>query len=430
MVSGALLCVACGGGNIVPRDAPVAAGGRVLHARLYATDATSKFAGAAEFAGSIRIVNNGATAARVGVSIDGHLFRDRDEMLAYIAAIPPMFEKEPDYRKAWRFLTARAYFYTPYTGSDEAHDPLRFVNSIGYGYCDDFASVLATIWQWQGYESRVWWMTGHVVPEIRVDDRWRMFDADMGVFYADSSGDPASVEELASDPQLILEPLRPMYDSSYIAYDPVVADIYASAGNNRADLPVTGESRGMQLDLPAGSEFVFPVADGADPSLFGDAMLSHPIYYGAQLRIPSVAEDTTLQLPLFVSGISGTGTVNIGEQSYEIGSSNLDARFGPFWVPDNHTEPVSTVTLRAGASNVVLRLSLSAFVVDGPATARVHILQQSGTPVKLTYTRSASPVKASEAEILSGADLQLVEGPKGYSSPRLVFSELARCLSQ
>jgi len=30
--------------------------------------------------------------------------------------------------------------------------------------------------------------------------------------------------------------------------------------------------------LPAGSEFVFPVADGADSSLFGDAMLSHPVY--------------------------------------------------------------------------------------------------------------------------------------------------------
>ena len=130
-----------------------------------------------------------------------------------------------------------------------------------------------------------------------------------------------------------------------------------------------------------------------------------------------------------MSGISGAGTVDIGEQSYEIGSSELDARFGPFWVPDSYTEPVSTVTLRAGASDVVIRMSLSAFVVDGPATARVHIVQQSGTPVKVIYTRSRSAVKAPEAEILSGADLQLVEGPKGYSSPQLVFSELARRLS-
>jgi hypothetical protein len=386
--------------------------------------------GGAKFAGSIGIVNKGATAARVGISIDGHLFGDRDEMLTYIAALAPMFEGEPDYRKAWRFLTARAYFYTPYTGTSEAHDPLRFVNSIGYGYCDDFASVLATIWQWQGYESRVWWMTGHVVPEIRAADRWMMFDADMGVFYTDSSGDAASVEELGSNPQFIVQPINPLYDSSYIAYDPLIANIYASTGNNWTQVPVMGESRGMQLDLPAGSELVFPVANGAVTSLFADAALAHPVYYGAQLLIPSVAEETTLRLPLFVSGISGGGTVEIGDQSYELGSSALDARFGPYWMPDNYTEPVSTVTLRAGASNVVIRMSLSAFVVDGPATARVHIVQQSENPVEVTYRRSARRVKAPEAEVLSSADGQVERGPNGYSSPQLVFSELLHRLSR
>jgi len=402
---------------------------RVLHASLYATAAAGS-PGTHRFAGSIRIVNNAATTARVGISIDGHLFRDRGEMLSYIAALPPMFEDEPDYRKAWRFLSARAYFYTPYTGHNEQHDPLRFVNSFGYGYCDDFASVLATIWQWQGYESRVWWMTGHVVPEVLIDDRWMMFDADMGVYYANGSGEAASVEELAGDPLLILQPLRPMYDPSYIAYDPLLADIYASTADNRPETPGTGEIRGMQMDLPAGSELVFPVEKAADTSLFWESTLSHPLYYEAQLSVPGIAEDWVLRLPLFVTGISGSGRVDIEDQSYEIGSPELEARFAAFWIPDSYIEPVSTVTLRAGASDVVIRMSLSAFVVNGPTIARVRMFQQSGAPVEVTYTRAQNRKQAPEAEIVSRSDRQLDHAPYGYASPQLVFSELGHQLSQ
>ena len=125
-----------------------------------------------------------------------------------------------------------------------------------------------------------------------------------------------------------MDPIDRLYEPGYVSYDPLVADIYASVADNRPQAPVTGEIRGMQIDLPAGSELLFPVEDAGDRTLFGDSTLSHPLYYGVQLSIPRVAHDTTLRLPLFVNGISGTGTVEIGGQSYEIGSSGLDARFG------------------------------------------------------------------------------------------------------
>jgi hypothetical protein len=402
----------------------------VLEAALHSTAASSASTGTA-FAGAVHVVNRGPLPARFSISSDGHLFRDKDDMLAYIAMLPPMYEGEPDYRKAWRFLTARAYFYTPYTGSDEQHDPLRFVNSLGYGYCDDFASVLATIWQWQGYESRVWWMTGHVVPEIKVNDRWMMFDADMGVYYVDTSSEPASVEELAANPQLIFQPIDPAYDASYVAYEPLIADIYASTQNNRAKAPAMGDSRGMQIELPAGSDFAFPVANASDPWLFGDATLSHPLYYGAELRVPAVAQDTELRLPLFVTGISGGGQVQIGDQTYDIGSVELDARFVGFWIPDSYTEPVSTVTLRAGANAVVIRMSLSPFVIDGSDSARVRIAaDEMGVPVEAAYIPSAIQAESVVTAIISEADRRLQQGPLGYSSPQIVFSELSRSLSQ
>ena len=78
---------------------------RIMNATLYATNARSKYAGESTVAGSIAIVNEGVTAARAGISIDGHLFGDRDEVLGQIATLPPMFDGEPDYRKAWRFLS-------------------------------------------------------------------------------------------------------------------------------------------------------------------------------------------------------------------------------------------------------------------------------------------------------------------------------------
>jgi hypothetical protein len=407
-------------GNAGARGTPV------LDADLYATTSTN----GSPFAGSIAIANHGYTPAHISIAIDGYLFRDKSQMLDYIAGIPPMLEGEADYRKAWRFLTARGYFYTPYTGSDQQHDPLLFVNSLGYGYCDDFASVLATIWQWQGYESRVWWMTGHVVPEIRVGDRWMMFDADLGVFYTDRSGGVGSVEELSLDPQLIGEPIDPLYDSSYIAYEPLISDIYGSAEDNRAEPPVVGESRGMQIELPAGSEFIFPTEPGVNTFLFGEEALSHPLYYGAQLRVPSVAGDTVLCLPLFVLGISGVGEVDIDGKTYDIGSPELEERFAAFWIADSYTEAVNNLTLHAGASNVVIRMSLSAFVVDGPVKARVRISQQSGGTAHVTYTPSAAKVKAPEAGIISAADRRLDQAPYRYISPQLVFRDLGRELSR
>lgn len=402
---------------------------RTFEASLYAIVAPESTA--SPFAGSIRIVNRSPATTRLGISVEGYLFSDKDEMLAYIAAIPPMYDGEPDYRKAWRFLTARAYFYTPFTGSDQQHDPLLFVNSLGYGYCDDFATVLAKIWQWQGYESRVWWLNGHVVPEIEVNDRWMMFDGDFGLYYTDRAGDVASVTELAADPQLILQPIDPLYDLSYLGYQPLISNIYGSMANNHSELPVTGESRGMQVDLPAGSEFVFPIEAAADTSLFEDATLSHPLYYGAQLNIPVVARDTLLQLPLFAVGISGIGKVEIGGQVFDIGSTELDGRFGPFWIADSYTEPVTTLTLRAGACNVAVRMSLSAFVVNGSTNARVHIFQRNDSAsVHVTYTASANRAQAPVSEILTGVDRHLDQIPYGYISPLLVASELGRSLSK
>ncbi|HET9406554.1 MAG TPA: hypothetical protein VFO39_04905 [Candidatus Sulfotelmatobacter sp.] len=427
LAAATLLCVSCGGewptGSLNARPA------HVLNGSLYATGGSAHVV-ASSFAGSVKISNHATATATIGVSINGYLFRNKEEVLAYINSIPPIFNREPDYRKAWRFLTARAYFYTPFSGSRKQHDPLLFLNSLGYGYCDDFANVLATIWKWQGYQSRVWWLNGHVVPEVRASGRWMMFDADIGVYYTDATGNVASVEDLAANPDLILHPIDPIYDSSYVAYDPLIAGFYASTGDNVAMPPDAAESRGMEVDLPAGSEFIFPV-DGTRATFQNYATLTAPLYYRAQLKIAELKGDAALQLPLFVVDISGAGKVEIAGRTYDIGSSELSAFFAQFFAVGNYVRPVKSLKVLRGAKTVVISMSLNAFVADGQKTAQVQVFQQSGAvPVEVSYTAAPDDAKAPVAQLLSGVDQRLFQTPYEFTSPTLVFGELGELLSQ
>jgi hypothetical protein len=431
-VAASLFCVSCGKAVGAPTGVVAPATGvisQVVTESLYATLPTIDST-ASPFAGSVTIVNRDSATSRMAISLEGYLFPDKNELLAYIASIPPIFKDEPDYRKAWRFITARGYFYTPFTGSNDQHDPLLFINSVGYGYCDDFASVLAMVWQWQGYQSRVWWLSGHVVPEIRVNNRWMMFDSDIGIYYLEAHGEVTSVNDLSMDSDLILQPIDPIYDRSYFGYSSLLSGIYGSADDNRASPPVTGESRGMQFDLPAGAEFKFPVGNGRDVPLADFWALSSPLYYQAQMSVPKVETDSLLRMPLFVVGVSGTGKVEMGNRIYDMGSAELDAFFAHFFVVGNYAAPVKTLTVFAGATNVVIRMSLSAFVVNGPEEARVRIYQEVGAPpVEVRHAAPANFTKAPEAQVLSDTGNQLYGSPYKFISPRLVYSQLIQ-LSQ
>ncbi len=160
--------------------------------------------------------NTVGTPETVTISIPGYLFGSKQELLDYIELLPPEYPGEPNYRKAWRFMTTRSYAHIPFSGSAKLYDPLLYLNSLGYGFCDDMASVLAVIWQWQGYESQVDWLNGHVVPEVRVDGSWMMFGPDFGVYYNDDEGQVASVAELSFNPSLITNPINPVQDLSHL----------------------------------------------------------------------------------------------------------------------------------------------------------------------------------------------------------------------
>ncbi len=115
-------------------------------------------------------------------------------------------DKETDREKVfsiYEFITHHHYPYPPPTEKDEEHDPLLWFNVYGYGYCDDAATAAQYLWSKAGFKSRIWWMEGHVIPEVFYDDAWHHLDPSIGIYYPTPDGDIASVAELIAEPQLI-----------------------------------------------------------------------------------------------------------------------------------------------------------------------------------------------------------------------------------
>jgi hypothetical protein len=101
-----------------------------------------------------------------------------------------------DYIAAWKYVVENTYSSNPLTNENWQHHPFIFINSVGGGFCDDKASVLAQLWQYLDYQVRVVNIGGHVVAEVLANNKWQMFDPDTKTFFCDSSNQILSVAEM------------------------------------------------------------------------------------------------------------------------------------------------------------------------------------------------------------------------------------------
>ncbi len=104
-------------------------------------------------------------------------------------------------KEIWRFVQDNSYAFWPVTEGSEEHNVVQFFSAYGYGLCDDMARVLATLARESGLQGRMWGLSGHVVPEVFANGKWRLLDPHHGVFFH-SEGDPDDVygvEELSGD---------------------------------------------------------------------------------------------------------------------------------------------------------------------------------------------------------------------------------------
>ncbi|HNS26698.1 MAG TPA: Ig-like domain-containing protein [Steroidobacteraceae bacterium] len=296
---------------------------------------------------AMEIRNESASKVAFHLTYSGvPVFESVQDMLHFVRALPDEFPGESLPRKIWRFVRDFSYHNAPFSSRNWLYSPWVTINSLGWGFCAHVSAVFVEIARAAGYDARVWGLDGHVVAEVRVDGMWQMYDADLAVYYRGRSGRVAGVEELANDPDLIVNPIAPIFEgSSYdFPYSPTVAEIYASVDDN-----FVGDSiflaqdpmPGSRFELPPGSRLVFPgrwtepptAYDGSEPRLITQ-------YGQVALEIPP-GWTGSLSLPLMLWEIQGSGTVAIDGTEFTVGSERLRDRI------QNTDAPITSVLILA-----------------------------------------------------------------------------------
>lgn len=294
---------------------------------------------------SVRITNNGSSTVEFTVVINGKSFyATDDDVINEVRNMSAEYEDEPFHRKLWRYLISNRYHFEPYTEAIWAHWPVLFLNSIGFGFCDDTASLFYTLATRFGYKARVWYLyssdftTGHVVTEIWIKDHWEMYDPDMQVYYWNEMGRIAGVEELADNPLLIINPINPFplahfswsaFDSENpsmpYAYSQEMADIYLRKESNESTTPPSQQGDVSKFDhpfsLPPKAYLEFPVQTDLRLRSIYDTDI--PSYGLMKLVLPKDWSGS-VKMPFVIISINGSGSVSLNNEVFEIGSPAIN----------------------------------------------------------------------------------------------------------
>ncbi|NOX99493.1 MAG: transglutaminase domain-containing protein, partial [Verrucomicrobia bacterium] len=197
----------------------------------------------------------------------------------------------------WKFLSDWRYHYPPAEPGNEIHDPVKFINVYGYGFCDDSARNAVALATLAGIRSRIWGLDGHVVAETFYNDRWHMIDPDHKAYYRTDAGHVASVEELAAHPEIIRASKRDPIgaDSS------VIAELYSTTHNNRVVniKEKTEADHRLEPRLEPGDELIFDFRNQASFHSLGNGEKKKPPIFANGKLLRQVAVKNGVS-PIFV----------------------------------------------------------------------------------------------------------------------------------
>jgi hypothetical protein len=131
----------------------------------------------------------------------------------------------------------------------EVLDPLKLLNSYGFGLCYHVAPLLEAVYDAGGFEdARVWFLTGHTVAEVFFDGAYHYFDSDMMGYNTVGDGDPrklpvASVHQIEQDGGIILGKMKAPrdVDAKRVDYPWYPADVREAAIDGLAELFTTAQ---------------------------------------------------------------------------------------------------------------------------------------------------------------------------------------------
>ncbi len=272
----------------------------------------------------ISIKNEGDTLSVFKVQSD-HFFKAKGYMLNDIYNMQIDHPNEPLERLAWMYVIDKINYCRPFSEEGWMHYPELMVNSLGNGLCDDMATLLSFIWKDLMFESRIWTIEGHVVPEVYVKGKWHMYDPSYQVYYLNKDNKVASVEEIAKDTTLMN---RKVYASN-VAFHPkalssskALKNMYATTEDNFINEGYNNRMNPIDIRfyLPKKSSMTFPIRF---PEYFWPYKgADFPEYTFAEIKVADSSE-CSIKVPLVLHNIKGKGKVSINDSIFTIGSEEI-----------------------------------------------------------------------------------------------------------
>lgn len=207
------------------------------------------------------------------------------------------------HKAAWEYVVMNGFHSLPFTGEAWIHDPVLYFNSIGGGLCDDLSSTLVALWHKLGFEARLIVLEGHVVPEVKIEGNWEMYDPDFAIYYCDEKGKVLSVKDLENKPNIIAYPQQfcgfdqnPFWGIESLLTKHI-AELYGSTENNtdETDWHLTYDVLDSLYELPSKSE-LFIISDSLN-------------YKNGIVVVLSEASKGVLMVPLAPLYINGNMTI-------------------------------------------------------------------------------------------------------------------------
>ncbi len=104
----------------------------------------------------------------------------------------------------WNFIKENRVWYSSPERTRENSQITKTMGIYGFGICSDIAASVNNISFYSSISSRVWWMAGHVVSEVKVGDRWWIVDSDLeNIYLGYDNKTPMGKQELTNDRYLI-----------------------------------------------------------------------------------------------------------------------------------------------------------------------------------------------------------------------------------
>ena len=277
---------------------------------------------------ALKITNTTNSTLTFSLELNGSPKFEIAQIADYVSSMPSEYDDEPLERKAWRFVRDNLKFNTAYSEKKWQHNPHLLLNSLGFGQCDDHCTLLVQLWKELGFEARVWSLTGHVVSEVKSNNKWQMFDAAYGVYYYNQEKQVASVQELSSQNSLIerpieITPFRKSNDlyTQFARYNSSTANKYATQQDNSVSTWFAEDDTGIdnQIQLPAAGSITFPLnkENYQFEVLHNSASLKEAFVSYISVTIPK-NQTGVVKLPFVLAGVKGEGVVELNDERYEV----------------------------------------------------------------------------------------------------------------